>query len=483
MLWRALKHIHQGFYIDAGAAWPDKHSVSKALYDKGWYGINIDPNPVFYQLLQEKRSRDVNLLVALDETPGRMTLNYIEGTGLSTFDAKITQFHSETGYKIVPKEIQTTTLAKVWGEFIPKKYDVHFLKIDVEGLERAVIAGNDWQKNRPWIVVVESLSPVTLLDSSAEWEPILFKADYHFVYHDGLNRFYVAEEHPELLSVFKYPPNIFDGFLPSNQQKSEARAAEAEANMVQANSRADTAEARAAEAEANMVQANSRADTAEARAAEAEANMVQANSRADTAEARAAEAEANMVQANSRADTAEARVAEAEANMVQANSRADTAEARVAEAEANMVQANIRYQRITNSRSWRMTAPLRNTAGGMRWFIRGSLAWLTLKPGSRPRRIVRFILMRLRNWVNLRPKLKSIILSTLLRLPKLNEWLRKRHYTEPIIVTQESNDEIIVPSQVMTHQLSSSTFPTVDSIENKLTHAIKKWPLGKRIYE
>ncbi len=420
MLWRALKHIKKGFYIDVGAAWPEEHSVSKALYDKGWHGINIDANLEFYQLLQEQRPRDINLLAALADKSERMTLYCIKNTGLSTFDAKITQHHSEAGYEIVPQEIETTTLAKIWSEFIYRKNDVHFLKIDVEGFEEAVIVGNNWQKNRPWIVIVESLSPSTGLDLSAEWEPILFKANYHFVYHDGLNRFYVSEEHSELLPAFKYPPNVFDGFLSSNQQKSEARAAEA----------------------------NSRAETAEARATEA-------NSRAKTAEARATEA----------------------------NSRAKTAEARVAEAEANMIQANMRYQGIINSRSWRMTAPLRIATGIMQWFVRGCVAWVTLKPGSRPRRSLRLILIRLRNWINLRPKLKSIILSALLRLPKLNEWLRQRHYTEPMIVTQKSNDEIIVPSQVMTHQLRSSTFPTVDSIENKLTHAIKKWPLGTRIYE
>lgn len=51
MLWRALKHIANGFYIDVGAAWPDKHSVTKAFYDRGWRGINIEPNPVHHASL------------------------------------------------------------------------------------------------------------------------------------------------------------------------------------------------------------------------------------------------------------------------------------------------------------------------------------------------------------------------------------------------------------------------------------------------
>ncbi|HZF37393.1 MAG TPA: FkbM family methyltransferase, partial [Blastocatellia bacterium] len=33
MLWRALKHIDRGFYIDVGANDPDLDSVTKAFYE------------------------------------------------------------------------------------------------------------------------------------------------------------------------------------------------------------------------------------------------------------------------------------------------------------------------------------------------------------------------------------------------------------------------------------------------------------------
>ena len=31
-------------------------------------------------------------------------------------------------------------------------------------------------------------------------------------YKDGLNNFYVAKEHPELLTAFSVPPNLFDNY-------------------------------------------------------------------------------------------------------------------------------------------------------------------------------------------------------------------------------------------------------------------------------
>lgn len=43
ILWRALKNIENGFYIDVGANDPVVHSVTKLFYENGWRGINCEP--------------------------------------------------------------------------------------------------------------------------------------------------------------------------------------------------------------------------------------------------------------------------------------------------------------------------------------------------------------------------------------------------------------------------------------------------------
>ena len=58
MLWRALKHIKNGFYIDVGANHPEEDSVTKSFYENGWSGINIEPEKEFYELLEEGRESD-----------------------------------------------------------------------------------------------------------------------------------------------------------------------------------------------------------------------------------------------------------------------------------------------------------------------------------------------------------------------------------------------------------------------------------------
>ena len=69
-----------------------------------------------------------------------------------------------------------------------------FLKVDVEGAEADVLRGGDFSRFRPKIIVVEAIKPLTLAPAWDEWEPLLARHGYAYVWDDELNRYYVAEE-------------------------------------------------------------------------------------------------------------------------------------------------------------------------------------------------------------------------------------------------------------------------------------------------
>lgn len=210
MLWRALGGIEQGFYIDVGAADPVDMSVTKAFYDAGWRGVNIEPGRHYFERLREARPEDVNLDVALAERPGSRVFHEIAETGLSTLHDEVAEGHRRDGFRVSARPVTVMTLADVCRTHATG--DIHFLKIDVEGAETDVIAGGDFERFRPWIILLEATEPGTTT-LAYRWEPMLLAARYEFVWFDGLNRFYVAAEHLAAVKPhFRLPPNSFDLF-------------------------------------------------------------------------------------------------------------------------------------------------------------------------------------------------------------------------------------------------------------------------------
>lgn len=136
-----------------------------------------------------------------------------DGWGLSTMNPQIAARHRENGFTVSEMQIEVTTLAELCSRHSAEQID--FLKLDIEGSEREVLAGNDWSAFRPRVVLVEATEPGTRVPSYELWEPILLGADYQFALFDGLNRFYVrTEDADELEPLIAAPATIFDDFIP-----------------------------------------------------------------------------------------------------------------------------------------------------------------------------------------------------------------------------------------------------------------------------
>jgi hypothetical protein len=87
---------------------------------------------------------------------------------------------------------------------------IDFLKIDVEGAEADVLAGLDFTRHRPRVILIEAIVPGSMADASAGWEGDVLANGYRFVFFDRLNRFYVADEAAALATRLPPEPAPWD---------------------------------------------------------------------------------------------------------------------------------------------------------------------------------------------------------------------------------------------------------------------------------
>lgn len=205
ILYTVLGWVKEGFYIDIGANDPLLYSVTKLFYDRGWHGINVDPLRNKCMLLEECRTRDINLCVGIGNERGKLSI-YPRGV-LSSFSSKVAE---ELHFDGVNKhEKRMITLDDVYEKYVARGQEVHFCKIDVEGFEKECLEGiEDWEKVRPWVFAMESATPVINKPCFDEWENILLGHDYLFAYERGINRYYLDMQKEHLMQKFEEVDNV-----------------------------------------------------------------------------------------------------------------------------------------------------------------------------------------------------------------------------------------------------------------------------------
>lgn len=214
LLRRALGAVKKGTYLDIGAQDPVIDSVSLSFYDAGWRGIHVEATPTYAARLRQGRPDEVVIEAAASNEAGPIRFYEIENTGLSTGSKQLAEHHVEDGYgyrEIVVPCIRLDQLFDLFGD------DLHWMKIDVEGMEADVLRSWRDHPQRPWILVIEATSPNTQNRTDQLWLDEVVKRGYQSVFFDGLSSYFVHDDHKELSAAFTAPANVFDGFsVPAN---------------------------------------------------------------------------------------------------------------------------------------------------------------------------------------------------------------------------------------------------------------------------
>jgi len=401
ILWRALKNIEKGFYIDIGAQDPVIDSVSFAFYEQGWRGIHIEPVSFYVEKLRNVRPGEAVIQAVVGIGSGVRSFFEIVDTGLSTGDAQIAEKHAKEGFTVRETIVPCISLGDILDRY--QNRDIHWLKIDVEGMEAEVVQSWHSSTVRPWIVVIESTLPNSQIESFNDWESLLFSLGYEFVYFDGLNRFYVSQNHKEFKVFFNTPPNYFDGFVLSGTGgifcsllNTKLTRIEYQLNSQVQNNLLQVQQLNQAllDAEKEKLLLLANHEQVERELNSQVQNILlqvqQLNQALLYAEKEKLLLSANHEQVYREAtEKTESIVQTYEHDLNSAKIKIDKLNSNVLKWQTLADSLNNDLQNVYKSRSWRITTPMRIIIDLLKWFMNGTWAWLTFKPGSRPHRIAR----------------------------------------------------------------------------------------------
>lgn len=196
-----------GCYVDVGAGDPDVASVTRHFYDLGWRGINVEPRAAAVARLRARRPEDITVQVAAGDSAGEGRLvvprRDPDLASLRTAgDAPAEDADVE--------QVEVRTLDSILAEHRVDRID--FLKIDVEGQERSVLAGLDLDRYRPRVVVVECVEPWSRVRTDHLWRDLLEDRGYKQAGFDGVNLYFAAADNTELMELLASPASILDDY-------------------------------------------------------------------------------------------------------------------------------------------------------------------------------------------------------------------------------------------------------------------------------
>ncbi len=153
-----LEHFkdRMGRFLDVGAYDPKQFSNVRALWDRGWSGVFVEPSPHAFRAFMREYGGDCRALLvnaAVDPQPGLKGFSACED-GVSTLsDAHRDMWMKDRSIEYTPIVVNTVSFADLL-RFVKPEFD--FVSIDVEGGNWDLVVSVDWKTFRPEMVCVET---------------------------------------------------------------------------------------------------------------------------------------------------------------------------------------------------------------------------------------------------------------------------------------------------------------------------------------
>lgn len=146
-------------YLDIGAYDAIYLSNTYLFYKNGGHGVLIEPDPLLFGDLKQKRSRDTILNIGIGSNTQKSAKFYIMSTKtLNTFSEQEALRYETYGSNKIEQviEIPLLNINDVVDKYFPKTPNL--ISIDVEGLDLEIIKSFNFAKHRPDVFCIETIT-------------------------------------------------------------------------------------------------------------------------------------------------------------------------------------------------------------------------------------------------------------------------------------------------------------------------------------
>ena len=157
-----LLKIDKVNYLDIGAFHPYQLSNTYFFYDMGMTGVCIEANPQLISPFKDIRPNDktLNIGISIENTASIQPFYIFSNPVLSTFSKKeADRMKMINNNEIVEvKDIETIPI----NQIIEDNFETcpNFISIDIEGFDLQLIKSMDFNKYRPKVICIETVSHV-----------------------------------------------------------------------------------------------------------------------------------------------------------------------------------------------------------------------------------------------------------------------------------------------------------------------------------
>ena len=186
-----------GFYVDIGAHHPKRYSNTALLYERGWSGINVDPDSYLLELFKKNRAGDINVNCGVGAENKTLTLHKFSDPAVNTFsDSNAERLKGKKWLRHVGDvSVPVVPLKELLSEYLPEGQKIDFLNIDVEDLDLEVLQSNDWQLYKPTVIAVEDRLFNLSKSSDSEIYNFVIQQGYYFMGYVGLTLLFVDKDY------------------------------------------------------------------------------------------------------------------------------------------------------------------------------------------------------------------------------------------------------------------------------------------------